>query len=309
MNDNPNSKRFLRRDGSLNIDSSSYQRALFRDLYHALLSMRWSRLLSLVGVAYFGINLLFGAAYFLAGNGALDGIGNTDSWRRFVDCFFFSVQTLATIGYGKISPVSLLAHGLVSVEALAGLLGLAMVTGIVFSRFSRPTARVVFSDKALISSLGGQPSLTFRIANSRLNQIVEARIRVVLARNETTSEGLTFRELYDLKLERDMSPLFSMTWTVVHPIDSESPLKGITSELLAQSETELLVTLTGIDETFLQSVYSRFSYAVEDLVWNAQFSDMISQTSEGRVHIDIKAINDITINTVRVQGHGDAASQ
>ena len=208
MENKQNYRRFLNRDGSLNIDRRGYKKTVMGDLYHNLLSTSWPKLIFFVSSAYIFINLFFGASYFVAGKRALDGINASSGLDRFVSCFFFSVQTLATIGYGRISPNSFGAQALVTVEALFGLLGLALVTGIIFARFSRPTSRVIFSDKAIISQIDGQSSLVFRLANARMNQIVEAQLRVVLARTEVTSEGLTFRELYDLKLERERSPPF-----------------------------------------------------------------------------------------------------
>jgi inward rectifier potassium channel len=285
-------KRFLRRDGTLNIDAESYHRTLFSDLYHVLMSASWFKLLALITTSFVVINLIFGSAFFLAGNQALEGIENSGGgFGQWLECVFFSVQTFATIGYGKLSPGTLPAHIIVTLEALIGLLSVAMMTGMIFARFSRPTARVVFSDKILISELDSQLSLIFRMANARLNQIVEAKVRVVLLKNETTLEGLNFREFYELKLERSISPLFSMSWTVIHPIDSESPLHGLTEEEAKKSDMELMVTLTGTDETFLQSVYARMGYSTDDLVWGAHFADMLKRTDEGRIHVDIGAIN------------------
>lgn len=287
------SARSLRRDGTLNIDSRSYGRTVFSDLYHILMSASWFKLLGLITAVFFTINLIFGTAFFLAGDQALEGLQSNGLLSRWMDCVFFSVQTFATIGYGKLSPATLPAHFLVTGEALIGLLSVAMMTGMIFARFSRPTARVVFSDKILFGDMDGQPVLMFRMANARLNQIVEAQVRVVLLKTEITKEGLSFREFYDLKLERSNSPLFSMSWTVVHPIDSESPVYGLSKEQILESDIEFMVTLTGTDETFLQSVYARMAYSVDDFLWNAHFSDMISRTPEGRIHIDIAAINHV----------------
>lgn len=285
--------RSLQRDGTMNLDRRSFQKTLFGDLYHVLMSSSWVKLLGMITGLFLMINLFFGTAYFLAGDQALEGMEAAAGWAHWLECVFFSVQTFATIGYGKLSPLSLIAHLLVTLEALIGLLSVAMMTGMIFSRFSRPTARVLFSENLLITEIDSQPSLVFRMANVRLNQIVEARVRVVLLQTETTAEGQSFREFYELVLERSNSPLFSMSWTVIHPIDSESPLYGKTREQILNSDMEFMVTLNGTDDTFLQSVYSRKAYTVEDILWNVHFADMISRTPEGRLHVDISAINTI----------------
>ena len=183
------------------------------DLYHFLLRSTWLRLLVVLVVVSAGINALFALAYMATG----DGIENARP-GSFADAFFFSVQTLATIGYGKLVPRSLAANVLVALEALVGLLGLAMVTGLVFAKFSRPTARVLFSRMAVVSRRDGVPALMFRMANERGSGIVEAQVHVVLARNETTAEGEAVRRFYDLDLSRRQNALFALSWTVIHPI-------------------------------------------------------------------------------------------
>lgn len=283
--------RFLNRDGSINVDNRSFKRENLTDLYHILLSIGWGRLLAIITSIYLLMNLFFGTAYFLAGPNALEGIGTSTGLTRWEECFFFSVQTLATIGYGKVSPVSIWAHLLVTVEALMGLMGLAVMTGIVYSRFSRPTARVRFSDRALLTRIAGKPCLTFRMANARFNQIVEARVRVVLSRTEITPDGHTFRELYDLKLERDRSPLFAMTWTVIHWIDDSSPLYHATRDFIVNADSEVIVALTGTDETFSQTIHARFSYGPEDIAWNLEFEDVLSFSPEGRIHVALECLS------------------
>jgi len=283
--------RFINRDGTMNVSAGDFRRNSLTDLYHLLLSMRWRTVFLLVTAIYLLINVLFGTAYFLGGPDALQGTRAISGLERWVECFFFSVQTLATIGYGGISPQSLTAHILVTIEALTGLIGFALITGIIFSRFARPTARVRFSCQALITRIDGKPCLVFRMANERLNQIAEAQVRVVLARGEMTREGQSFRELYDLKLERERSPLFSMTWTIVHPIDSESPLYGETSQSILERDTEIITTVTGTDETFSQTVHSRFSYAAHEFEWNRQFADMVFRTPDGILRVELEKMS------------------
>ena len=285
--------RLLNQDGSFNIDRRGIPRAGYSDLYHVLLSTSWGKFFGLLIGVYFGINAIFGFLYFLCGPAALAGVRADSSLSHFLDCFFFSVQTLATIGYGHISPTDFISNILVTFEAFTGLLGLALATGLLFSRFARPTARVAFSRNAIIAPHDGVPSLLFRMANRRANQIVEAQVTLTLSRQEVTAEGETYRNFYDLKLERGRSPLFALSWTVVHPIDSASPFHGMGPDELRKMEVEILVSLTGLDDTFSQSISTRFSYSFDDIVWNATFNDMLSRNPDGNVSVDLSQLSQI----------------
>jgi inward rectifier potassium channel len=268
---------------------------LHTDLYHRLLRTSWPRLVALLTAGYLFTNLIFGAAYFFLAADQLDGL-HRDTWiHEFDDCFFFSVQTMATIGYGRISPDGFLANCLVTFEALTGLFGLALTTGLVYSRFSRPTARVVFSRNVLIETLDGVPSFVFRLANERQSRIVDANVNVSMLKTEVTVEGETFYNFYTLDLERSRSPFFSLTWTVVHPIVKGSPLFGMTREDLIRHEASFVVSLTGIDETFSQTVLSRWTYEIEDLRWGAKFVDILHWDKDGNASVDIARVHDVVI--------------
>lgn len=238
---------------------------------------------------YAAVNAFFGYLYFLCGPGALYGLNPTAGTSdQYWSCFFFSVQTLATIGYGQMSPVGWVAHTLVSIQALFGLVGVAMTTGVVFARFSRPTAKVVFSRQALVGTVDGDRLFYFRMANARMNQIAEARVRATLVRGFQLSTGERYRDFVDLKLVRDFSPLFSLTWTVEHLIDESSPLWRQTVESLRAQESEIIITVTGQDEGLLQQVMTRFSYTADDLLFEKRYLDMIERRPSGalRVHLD-----------------------
>jgi inward rectifier potassium channel len=252
----------------------------FDDFYHQLMTSSWPLLLLKVIGALVAINCLFALGYLIA--------GGIDQARRgsFADVFFFSVQTMATIGYGTLTPTTFIANLLASGEALTGLLTFAMVTGLVFSKFSRPTARVRFTRNAVISLRDGVPSLMFRMANVRANQIVEAQIHVVLARQEITLEGEEVRRFYDLELTRYRNAIFSHSWTAVHPINLHSPLYGATTESLKASDAGIVVSLTGIDETFSQTVYARYYYDAEDIIWGARLADITTRTLDGEFFLD-----------------------
>ncbi len=289
----PKSWRVLNRDGTLNVAREGYKKRFGTDGYHSLLSMTWTEFFSLVIGTYLTVNLFFAFAYFLCGPAALSGIRRDNLILHFMDCFFFSVQTFATIGYGRISPLAFVPNLLVTVEAFVGLLSVAMITGLLFARFSKPTAGVIFSNVAIIGVYDGVASLIFRVANKRLSQIVEAHMDVVLIKNEFTKEGEKFRRLYDLKLERSRSPLFALTWTAVHPIDESSPLYGMDSGKMQHAEIEILASLTGVDDTVGEAVNARFSYTPEDIVWNARFKDMITRRPDRKVHIELNKIHEV----------------
>jgi inward rectifier potassium channel len=240
----------------------------FADIYHFLVRSPWPVLLMLVMGAFATVNALFGFAYWLDG-----GVQGTRP-DSFPDMFFFSVQTMSTIGYGVLHPTTFFANVLVSIEALMGLVSLAMMTGLVFAKFSLPSARVRFSRYAVISKRDGVPSLMFRMANLRESRILEAQIHVTFARIETTVEGERLRRFYDLQMQRERSALFSLSWTAVHQITPQSPLFGETPESLRNSGLMVVVSLTGLEETFSQTVNTRYSYGAGDILWGKRLADI-----------------------------------
>jgi inward rectifier potassium channel len=257
--------------------------ATLRDVYHSLLTTAWAQFFALVLVAYLGANLLFAAGYLAIGDGIEEARpGN------FSDAFFFSVQTMATIGYGKMAPRGLAANLLVTLEALIGLLGLALVTGLVFAKFSRPTARVIFSQNAVITRFDGVPSLLVRMANERGNQIAEAQAHLVLLRTERTPEGEEIRRAHDLHLRRSHSAFFAFTWLVVHPITPDSPLHGETAESLKAKDIDLVASMTGLDETLSQAVHARHAWMPDQILWGHRFADVLVSLPDGRRAIDYR---------------------
>ncbi len=261
----------------------------WRDPYHLLLTLGWSKFFGLTVAAYVAANALFALLYLAGG----DCIENARP-GSFADAFFFSVQTMASIGYGAMYPRTDYANMVVVIEALAGLMGLAMGTGLMFARFSRPTAKVLFSRVAVITSVNGIPTLMFRAANERRNQILEAQMGVSLLRNEVTTEGEFIRRFYDLKLVRSQTRNFSLTWIVMHQIDESSPLYGATAESLAEAETDLSVTLIGFDETVSQTIHARHYYLTEEILWNRRFVEIFSKKRDGRRMIDYTRFHDVT---------------
>ena len=261
----------------------------WRDPYHWLLTLDWPRFFAVTVISYVATNALFALLYLAGG----DSIKNARP-GSFWDAFFFSVQTMATIGYGAIYPQTDYANLLVSIEALVGLLGVAMGTGLMFARFSRPTARVLFSHVAVIAPHNGLPTLMLRVANERRNQILEAQIGLSLLRDEVTLEGEFIRRFYDLKLLRSQTRIFSLSWMVMHVIDESSPLYGATPESLDEAETDIVVTLTGIDDTVSQTVHARHYYITEEILWNMRFVDIFSKKPDGRRMLDFTRFHDVT---------------
>ncbi len=261
----------------------------WNDPYHLLLTIDWLRFIALTVTSYIVANTVFAFLYLAGG----DSIKNARP-GSFLDAFFFSVQTMATIGYGAMYPQTDYANFLVSIEALVGLLGVAMATGLMFARFSRPTAKVLFSRVAVIAPHNGVPTLMLRVANERRNQILEAQIGLSLLRDEVTAEGQFMRRFYDLKLVRSQTRTFALSWMVMHHIDESSPLYGATSESLEEAETDIIVTLTGIDETVSQTVHARHYYMTEEILWNMRFVDIFTKKPDGRRVLDLNRFNEVT---------------
>jgi inward rectifier potassium channel len=258
------------------------------DFYHTLMRASWPATFGVILGAFVGINVLYALVYVAIGSG-VEGVrpGN------FEDCFFFSVQTLATIGYGKMVPATRAAHVVVTFEAFNGMLFTALTTGLLFAKFSRPTARVLFSRWVVIAPHEGKPTLMFRLANERGNRIVQASVRVSLLKEVTTAEGMTMRRLIDLKLQRADSAMFMITWTVFHTIDESSPLFGVTAEALAKDNVGLVVTLIGIDDTLSQTVHARHSWTHDQFKFDHRFADVIHDQPDGTRVLDLTKFHDV----------------
>lgn len=263
--------------------------SFWNDLYHTLLTISWANFWLIISCIYVVVNLFFGFLYMT--------LAEVDNARAgdLVDHFFFSVHTLGTIGYGNMYPRGTLANILVTVESLTGLLGVAMITGLAFARFSRPSARVLFSKVAVITKFNGVPTLMFRMANQRSNQILEAQVRVTCVRQEVSSEGFRIRRFYDLPLIRSETPIFFLTWLVMHPITKESPLYdlGLREGQRIDEDMILVVTLTGIDDTFSQTIYTRHDYRIKDIRPQHHFTDVILQNRSDEVVIDYSYFHNI----------------
>jgi inward rectifier potassium channel len=262
-------------------------RTPLKDLYHAYLEIPWGAAIGLIVAAYLAVNAIFALAYFLLGglHGVHDG--------SYADCYYFSVQTLGTIGYGSVYPVSQAANLVVVAESVTGLLTMALATGLVFSKFARSSSRMVFSRQVALSPVEGVPTLQLRLGNERGNRIIDSHIRIVLARTETTLEGTTLYRMYDLALIRERMPVLSRSWTVMHKVVPGSPLFGKTPADLQREEVELIVTLVGIDDTSMQQVHANYRYMDHQIAWGARHADILSEESPTRVILDLRKFHDL----------------
>jgi inward rectifier potassium channel len=280
-------RHIVNQDGRFEVLGMNW-RSFWREPYHLLLTIPWSGFLLLISLGYLAVNLMFALAYWAGG----DCIANAQP-DSFSDRFFFSVQTLASIGYGFMYPKTLYANAIVTIESIAGLTGIAVMTGLSFARFSRPTARILFSKVAVITMHNNEPTLIFRAANLRTNQILEARMRCYLFRDEITLEGKAMRRIYDLKLVRNQTPNFMLTWTAMHQIDENSPIYGMSPEEWIRSRASVTISLSGIDETVAQMVYARHVYTSKDILTNKQFADVIFRSDDGNSYIDYHFFHDV----------------
>lgn len=263
----------------------------FADLYHIFLRTSWWRALTGIVLAYLVINALFALAFQLVG-----GVANMPR-GSFLQAFFFSIQTMGTIGYGAMAPESLAANVLMVIESVTGLITTAVSTGLIFAKFSQSQARIVFTQEAVITPMDGVPTLMFRVGNQRANKIIEAQLRVVLIRTERTAEGHTFYRMIDVPLSRERSPAMSRSWTALHPITPASPLHRTTPSLLETWEAEILVTLFGVDDTSLQPVHAQKTYAHQEIRFGMRHVDILSEGPDGTLTLDLRNFHALAPST------------
>jgi inward rectifier potassium channel len=281
------SRRLVQRRGPPTVVRLGRQRQ-WRDVYHRMLTLSWPRFFLGMATWYIGLNVVFALLYMADPDAIAEARPGS-----FADAFFFSVQTVATIGYGVMHPQSLYGNLVMTLETSFGLIGFAVLTGLIFARFSRPTSRILFSQVAVVTRHDGIPTLMFRCANQRLNQILEAAVGVTILRDEVSAEGRQIRRFHDLKLLRQRTPVFALTWTVMHPIDADSPLHGMTQRQMIDQEVEIVVVLTGVDETFAQPIQARHSFLSSEILWNHTFADILTKLEDGRAAIDYGRFHDV----------------
>jgi inward rectifier potassium channel len=252
------------------------------DLYHRMVTLRWWAFVGLGSAIYLVVNVVFAGLYLLQ-PGSISGAKP----GSVADAFFFSVETIATIGYGVLSPGTLYANILMLIETILGILLVAMATSVLFARVSRPTARVLFARVATVAPWNEAPALFLRMGNERTSQILEADVALYLLRYETSPEGVTLRRFHKLRLDREHTPVFSLSYTAIHRITPDSPLYGATAESLVAEEATLLVTVTGLEEATGQTVHARQDYSASAVLWNKRYHD-IFVVENGDRYIDYR---------------------
>jgi inward rectifier potassium channel len=286
-------RRLLNRDGSFNVVREGLNPLSSLGLYHWLLTISWPQFLAFIAATYVGINGLFAVAFLLCGPDALQSSAGYFSGQPFYRAFFFSVDTFATIGYGNIVPVGVVPNILVTIEALLNIVGIALATGVIFARFSRPSSRVIYSRNAVVAPYRGITALEFRIANARSSQLIDVQVQAILTKIERSGAS-TVRRFYELELERNRVVFFPLSWTIVHPITPASPMFGLTQSDLTDADAELLVLLIATDETLSQAVHSRSSYEAHEIVWDAKFANMLMRSEAvGIIGMNLSQIHDI----------------
>jgi inward rectifier potassium channel len=281
-------RRVLNRDGSFNVRRSG---TTWRDVhpYLYLINASWMRFLLTLFAGYLLMNIIFGSVYYALGPGHLQGGDGNSDLERFMNAFFFSAHTLTTVGYGNISPKGVAANSIAVVEAMAGLLGFAFATGLFFGRVSKPSARIGFSENLLVAPYQDGWSLQFRVVNKRANTLMNLEATVMMMTVETGPTGP--RAKYNLlSLERQSIIFFPLTWTVVHPIDSASPLAGLNADDLERAQAEFLILIKGFDDTFSQTVHVRFSYRHDEIVWNTKFQPAFVVDDQGDVVLQVNKV-------------------
>jgi inward rectifier potassium channel len=287
----PASGRMINPDGSFNVRRKGGGWGALNP-YQIMIRIRWWKFGLIILLAYIVLNCLFASLYLLAGVDALSGDPGDEMQSRFAHAFFFSVQTFTTVGYGSISPNGYMVNIIASLEAMTGLLGFALATGIMYGRFSRPSAKIRYSENAIIAPYREVPGFMFRIVNRRQNQLIELEALVVMMWFEKVGNEVKPR-FEALNLERSNVAMFPLTWTLVHPIDASSPLDGKTPRDLEDSNAEFLITIKGFDDTFSQVVHSRYSYKYNELKWGYRFLPAFYTAESGETILEIDAVDAI----------------
>jgi len=284
----PRIVRIENQDGRFTIRGMGRWYHHWRDPYHLLLTIPWLGFVATISIAYLLLNAIFALAY-LAGGDCLEGARA----GSFSDAFFFSVQTLASIGYGAIYPRTFYANSIVTIESIASLLLIAVVTGLAFARFSRPIAKVLFSKFIITTTHNSQPALMFRVANERHNFILEAQAQIYLIIDELTDEGEFMRRIHELKLLRQRTPSLVLSWTIVHPIDTDSPLYGLSAEDLQRLDANISVLISGVDETVAHTITARHVYATKEILFDRTFANIINQSANGDRYFDYSLFHQV----------------
>ncbi|HEU4717448.1 MAG TPA: ion channel [Bacteroidia bacterium] len=281
--------RNMNKDGTFNVKRVGEPRFRPYEMYHTLITISWTKFIFLVLCFYLSVNLVFAFIYYFIG---IDHLTSMDhpmtETRKFIEGFFFSSQTLTTLGYGRVAPIGILASSVAAVESMMGLLGFALATGLLYGRFSRPQSKILYSRHAVVAPYKGATGFMFRTSNLRRNQLIEVEVEVSIG---FTEPGSRSRNFLQLDLERKRINLFPTSWTIVHPIDENSPFYGRTLEDVKGMNPEIFVILKAFDDTFSQTIYSRTSYRADEIIYGAKFLPMFHQLENGITQLDLGLID------------------
>jgi inward rectifier potassium channel len=285
-------ERLMNPDGSYNFVRVGLPWYESFNFYHFLISSSWAKFFLIVVVWYTSMNFIFTGLYFAAGIEHLTGLVYKTAVEQFMEVYFFSAQTLTTVGYGRINPMGVTASGVASFEALVGLMSFALFTGLLYARFSKPNAVLMFSKNAVFAPFSNSIALMFRVANKLNSNLMNMKVQITLSLMEYDENGISHRKFYTpLNIERDSIIFFPSSWTIVHPIDETSPLYGMTWDTIQKVQPELLILASGFDETFDENVHTRYSYNLTDMVWGAKFIKVLGTDSDGRPLVDLGKID------------------
>lgn len=280
--------RALNKDGSFNVKKTNITFFERINFFHSLVSMSWFHFFSVVVLSYSIVNLIFASIYMSIGVEYLTGITVRADFDKFIEAFFFSAQTITTLGYGRVAPMGNLTNTVAAIESMLGLLAFALATGLVYGRFSKPSARIKYSKHAVIAPYQKISGFMFRVVNPQSNQLLEVDVSVTLSMQRPNSE---LRDFHLLELERPKVVFLPSIWTIVHPIDHASPLHNLTETEVVEKDAEFIVMMKAFDESFSQTVYSRSSYKPSELKWGEKFVYVVKREGEG-ISIDVSRIDE-----------------
>jgi inward rectifier potassium channel len=286
------SARFVNKDGTFNVKRKGLTLVQNLHIYHALIEMSWTKFAMVTLSFYTLINLIFAFLYVLVGVEHLVGIIGESFVEKFWEAFFFSAQTLTTVGYGRISPAGFTASMIAAMESMIGLMGFALITGILYGRFSRPTAKIIFSENAIVAPYKGINALEFRIVNQRKNQLIEVEVQVLLSMNKLI-DGQRKGVFLDLPLEAKKVNFFPLPWTIVHPIDENSPIYKFSSQDLIDADAEIIIMVKAYDDSFSQNIYKRYSYTANEILWGAKFNVIYKNGDDGFVNLMLNKFQEV----------------
>lgn len=287
-NTNNEGTRLLNKDGSFNTEKTGLSFFQRFSLFHYLINTSWLTFFSIMLAGYILVNIVFALIYMLLGTEGISGTYENGEWNEFLDTFFFSSQTLTTVGYGAMSPETNSIALVSSFESFLGLSGFALATGLLYGRFSKPKAKLMFSENALIAPYKEGYGLMIRVANQRDSQLInlKAKLAFSLVHNEK-------REFYFLPLEMDMINLLASSWTIVHPIDENSPLKNLGPTDMQKMDMEVLLFLEGYDETYAQSIHSRTSFKGSEILFNKKFKRILGKSKQGKARVELDQLSSV----------------